>query len=91
VRVALGAERRDIMTLVVGRSARFCAIGLALGVGGALAVSRYVKTLLFGITATDVSTYVMVSAILFAVALLATFVPALRAMRVNPLVALRSE
>jgi predicted permease len=91
VRVALGAARSDIMTLVLGRSLRFCAIGVGIGIAMALGMSRYIASLLFGITATDLTTYAVVSAILVAAAMLATWLPARRAMRVNPLIALRAD
>ncbi|MPZ18898.1 MAG: FtsX-like permease family protein [Luteitalea sp.] len=91
VRVALGASRRDILTFVLGRSLRLSAIGLALGVGAALVLSRSIATFLVGVTATDVLTYGAVSALLLVVALVATYIPAQRALRVDPVRALRTE
>jgi putative ABC transport system permease protein len=91
VRVALGAAHRDILALVFGRSVRLCVIGLVLGLVAALGLSRFIATFLFRVTATDVVTYGVVSALLFAVALLASYVPARRAMRVDPVRALREE
>ena len=91
VRVALGAARRDILTLVLGRSVRLCVLGLALGLAGAIGLSRFVSSFLFGVTATDAATYASVSALLFTIALVAAYVPARRAMRVDPVTALRGE
>ena len=91
VRIALGATRRDVLGLVVGEGARLALAGVALGLAGALALSRAVATLLYGVAPTDLVTYVGVPAALTAVALLASLVPARRATRVDPTVAMRAE
>lgn len=91
IRMALGAQRTDVMRLVVGESARLAVIGIAIGVALSLAATRLMASLLFGVTAADPLTFIAVSAMLAAVALLASYVPARRAMCVDPVVALRSE
>jgi ABC-type antimicrobial peptide transport system permease subunit len=89
LRVTLGAEARDILAMVVAGGGRLVGIGIALGVAGSLAVARFLETLLFGVTPTDVSVLFAVALILGAVAALALYLPARRAARVDPMVALR--
>jgi putative ABC transport system permease protein len=91
VRMALGAQRTDVMKLVLGHGVRLAIAGVVLGVIGALAASRLLSTLLFGVTARDPFTIVVVSLVLTFVALLACYIPARRAAKVDPLVALRYE
>jgi predicted permease len=91
IRVALGAAGRGIVTLVVGQGMRVAGAGLALGLVGALAVSRVLESLLYGITPRDPGTYVGVAAVLTFVAALASFVPARRATRVDPVEVLKTE
>ncbi len=91
VRMALGAQRRDILALVVGQGFRLIATGLVLGVLAALALSRVLANLLFGISATDVATFISVPLLLGGMALVASYIPALRATRIAPSVALRNE
>jgi putative ABC transport system permease protein len=91
VRSALGAAPADIMRTVLGQGARLAAIGLALGIVGALAFARLLETLLFGVGAADPLTLGAVSAVLALVAVAACVVPARRALRVDPMTALRSE
>jgi putative ABC transport system permease protein len=91
VRVALGADRRHILSLVVSRGMKLAGVGLLIGVGGAFAASRLLARLLFGVRPTDPLTYVLVVAALGTIAFLACYLPARRAMRVDPIVALRAE
>ena len=91
VRLALGASRGDILGLIVGNGMLLCAIGLALGVGGALALTHVLTSLLFGVSATDPMIMAGMSALLAGAALLACYIPARRAAAVDPLAALRDE
>ena len=91
IRMALGATRADIMRLVVGNGMMLTLTGIAIGVLASWALTRVMANLLFGITATDVPTFIAVSAVLAAVALVANYIPARRATRVNPVIALRYE
>jgi putative ABC transport system permease protein len=91
LRVALGADRRDVIRLVVGGGLRLALAGTALGVVGALAVTRAMATLLFGVTATDPVTFAATAAALAVVAGLASLAPAFRATRIDPVEALRAE
>ncbi|HTQ60799.1 MAG TPA: FtsX-like permease family protein, partial [Candidatus Solibacter sp.] len=91
IRAALGAERRDVLRLVLTQGMRLVLLGAAVGLVLALTLTRYAKDMLFGVKAADPATYVWVTVLLLSVALLACFVPAQRAMRVDPVVALRYE
>jgi putative ABC transport system permease protein len=91
VRMALGARASSVVRMVVRRGLALVAIGLAAGIGGALAGGRLVRQLLYGVEATDPSTYVLASLLLAAVATVACLLPAWRAVRVDPVVALRVE
>jgi putative ABC transport system permease protein len=91
VRLALGAAPRQIFTLVVAETLKLSAVGLALGVAGAIAVSRALGEMLFGIPRIDVVTFSGTGLLLLAVAFMATYVPARRATRIDPMVALRAE
>jgi len=91
VRMALGAEPRHVLGLVVRQGLSMALIGTAIGVAGAMALSRTVQGLLFGVTATDPATFAAVIAMLLGVALVACYVPAWRATRVDPTTALRAE
>jgi putative ABC transport system permease protein len=91
VRMALGAEGRDILRLVLRQGLLLTLVGIVIGLAGALGTARFLKTLLFGITTTDPLTYVAMSALLVTVAALACWIPARRAIRVDPMTALRYE
>jgi ABC-type antimicrobial peptide transport system permease subunit len=91
IRMALGARRVDVIRLVLGQSLLLTAAGIALGIGGAAAVSRYLERMLFGLTPLDPATFIAVSVIFASIAALAAFVPARSATTVDPLVALRCE
>lgn len=91
VRMALGAQRKDVLKLVLGHGAKLAGVGVALGLIGSLLASRLLSTMLFGVSAKDPWTLVVVSVLLSAVALLACYLPARRAMKVDPLEALRYE
>jgi putative ABC transport system permease protein len=91
VRIALGAQRSDVLGMVVLRGLMLTAVGMALGVAASLGLARFLTTLLFGVSATSPWVFGAVAGVLFAVAGLASVVPARRAMQVDPLVALRCE
>jgi putative ABC transport system permease protein len=91
IRMALGAQARDVRALVVGQALRMGAAGLAVGLVGALLATRVLESLLFGISASDPITFAAVSAALITVLVVAAYLPARRATRVDPMVALRTE
>jgi len=91
IRVALGADRADILHLVSREFAVMVALGLALGLGGAFALTRLLAGMLFGVSATDLATFGGIPLVLAAAALAATLAPLRRATRIEPLVALRYE
>jgi putative ABC transport system permease protein len=91
VRMALGASRRNVLRLVVREGMVLAAIGMALGLAAALALTRFMASLLYGVRPADPVTLVAVSLVLAGVALLACYLPASRATRIDPMVALRCE
>jgi predicted permease len=91
VRIALGAGVRDVVTLVLGEGIRFAIVGIAIGGGVALWASKWIGPLLFAVSPKDPAVYGIVAVVLLAVAMLASAIPATRASRVDPNVALRSE
>ena len=91
IRMALGAARQSVLALVVGQGMVLAVFGIAIGLLGAFALTRLLGTQLYSVSATDPSTFALVAALLAGIALLASLVPALRATRVDPIVALRDE
>ena len=91
VRMALGAQPLEVIRLVLGQGGRIALAGILIGVGGALSIGRVLSSLLFGVTATDPVTFVVVTLLLCLVALAACYIPARRAVCVDPMVALRYE
>ena len=91
IRLALGAQTRDVIVLIVTQGLRLILLGLAVGLIGAFALTRVISSLLFGVTAKDPLTFVLVALALALVGLAACFIPALRATRVDPMEALRCE
>ncbi|MGB6874449.1 MAG: ABC transporter permease [Candidatus Acidiferrales bacterium] len=91
IRMALGAHRKDILRLVLGQGAKLISIGVVAGIAAALGLTRLMSSLLFGVTAADPVTLTAVAILLIIVALAACYIPARRAMRVDPMVALRYE
>jgi putative ABC transport system permease protein len=91
VRMALGAQTRDVFSFVVRQGLRLIGLGLLLGLLGAYAVTRFLAQVLYGVTATDPLTFALVAGLLLITALTACVIPARRATKVDPLIALRHE
>jgi hypothetical protein len=91
VRIALGARSRDVLALVLGRAGVLTAVGLTFGLAGAAAITRYLHGMIFGLARLDLATYVTVAGVFAGITMLASYVPARRATRVNPVIALRHE
>jgi putative ABC transport system permease protein len=91
VRMALGAERADVLRMVLRQGLGLSLLGVAIGLGASFGLTRLLKTMVFGVTTTDPATFTIVTAILVAVALIACWIPARRATKVDPVIALRYE
>jgi putative ABC transport system permease protein len=91
IRLALGAQRRDLLKLVLGQGLTLTMIGVAAGLALALALTRFLSSLLFGVSAADPITFAAIALLLSVVALMASYLPARRAMKVDPITALRHE
>jgi putative ABC transport system permease protein len=91
IRITLGAQAHEIMGMIVGQGLRLALVGIVIGISGAFALSRVLSRFLYGVAATDPFTYIAVAALLLAVAIAASYVPARRATRIDPMSALRSE
>jgi ABC-type antimicrobial peptide transport system permease subunit len=91
IRMALGARPEDVWRMILAHGMRLSALGIAIGLVGALGLTRLMRGLLYEVSAADPVTYAGVALLLLAVALLASFLPALRAARVDPMVTLRQE
>jgi putative ABC transport system permease protein len=91
IRMALGAQMKDVLTMVLTQGMKLTLIGVVIGLAASFALTRWLKTLLFGIQPTDLMTLVIVSIVLVVVALVASYIPARRATKVDPLIALRYE
>jgi putative ABC transport system permease protein len=91
IRIALGAQRSDVLKMTVGEGLRLVSTGVVIGLGTALILTRVMSSLLFGVSTNDPITFITISLILVSVAVLASYVPALRATRVDPMFALRYQ
>jgi predicted permease len=91
IRMALGAQRKDVLRVILGNGARMALLGVGIGIAAALGLTRLMAGMIYGVSATDPLTFALVALVLMLVALAACFIPARRAMRVDPLVSLRYE
>jgi ABC-type antimicrobial peptide transport system permease subunit len=91
IRMALGAQAGDVLRLILVNGLKLSMIGIALGLSAAFVLTRWMESLLFGVRATDIQTFAALALLLLSVALLACWIPARRATKVDPMVALRHE
>jgi putative ABC transport system permease protein len=91
IRIALGAQRADVLQMTVKQALKLVSIGMLIGLVAAFLLTRVMATLLYGISATDPITFIGISVVLLTVAILASYVPALRATKVDPITALRAQ
>jgi putative ABC transport system permease protein len=91
IRMALGGQREDILRLILGQGTKLALIGVAIGIAAAIGLARFLSSLLYGVKPTDPLTFLGVTIVLVLVTLLACYMPARRAMRVDPMVALKYE
>lgn len=91
IRMALGAQAKDVLRMVVWRGMRLTFVGVAIGLASALALTRIMRNLLFEVSPADPATFTLITLSLIAVAFIASYIPARRATKVDPLIALRSE
>jgi putative ABC transport system permease protein len=91
IRIALGAQTRDVLKLIIGHGLKLVLCGVAIGLIGAFALTRFLTTILYTVSTTDYTTFLLISLLLFAIALIASYVPARRAIKVDPVIALRYE
>ena len=89
--MALGAQKGDVLQLIIGQAMLLVVVGIGIGLLAAAALTRLMKTMLFGVSATDPITYVAIAVFFGAIALIASYIPAWRATHVDPLIALRNE
>jgi putative ABC transport system permease protein len=91
IRIALGAKPYDVVKMVIGQGMSLTLIGVAIGLAAALTLTRIMKSLLFSVSATDPATFALIALLLVGVALIASYLPARRATRVDPIAVLKSE
>jgi putative ABC transport system permease protein len=91
IRMALGAQRSDVLKMTIRQGLQLVLTGVVIGLAAAYVLTRVMSSLLFGVSATDPITFISISVILTSVALLASYIPALRSMKIDPMVALRYQ
>ena len=91
IRVAMGARPADVLSMVMGETTVLALLAIAMGLGGAWALTRYIRSMLYGVSDLDAATFVLTPLLLAAIVLIASFGPARRAVRVDPITALREE